>query len=427
MKFLKWFGIAIALMMMVALSPLLLPASALAWWYFAKRKPNERFSKYAKYVFIVSAIGLPIVSATDTSSHEEVQVVEEVSITKTVEEVDSEVDVISEKERLEAERIRKEKEEEAEKAAEKKKQEEALAELNPNKSGETEAPTVVTKVKAGEVDAKVNDNTPFFSNEDVTSLEVYHQNGPLDHLNRVTAANALLGVEIMPAHERGSIGHHEPTGWSQASYANIGSGGWLYNRSHLIGFQLTGNDDYENLMTGTRQFNMQMLEYENFVANYIESTENHVRYRVTPVYEGNNLVASGVYMEGFSIEDNGQGLMFNVFVPNVQDGVTINYANGSSVGPEGPSREGEIPQISAPKQQAPAPAPAPAPVAPAPAPAPAPVPQAVGDNLSAVDTNGNGKVTIKEAKAAGYQMPIYSDHWLYKYMDDRNNNGMVGE
>lgn len=108
----------------------------------------------------------------------------------------------------------------------------------------------------------------------------------------------------MQTEERGDIGHIEPSGWNQARYAGIGSGGWLFNRSHLIGHQMTGNDEPVNLMTGTRWFNMRMLEYENFVANYVETTENHVRYRVTPVFEGDNLVASGAYMEGFSIEDN---------------------------------------------------------------------------------------------------------------------------
>lgn len=167
----------------------------------------------------------------------------------------------------------------------------------------------------------------------------------------MTAANAVVGVEIMPAEEREDISGHEPTGWDQARYANIGSGGWLYNRSHLIGHQLTGNDDYANLMTGTRWFNERMLEYENYVANYVETTENHVRYRVTPIFEGNNLVASGAYMEGFSIEDNGEGLMFNIYIPNVQFGVEIDYSDGSSIGPEGPAQEGDIQPYTPPKEE----------------------------------------------------------------------------
>lgn len=189
---------------------------------------------------------------------------------------------------------------------------------------------------------KINEDIPYFTDEDFTSTEVYHESGPLDALGRVTEANAVVGVEIMPAEERGNIGQFEPTGWNQASYANIGSGGWLYNRSHLIGHQLTGNDDYENLMTGTRWFNIRMLEYENFIADYVEETENHVRYRITPIFEGDNLVASGIYMEGYSIEDFGEGLMFNIFVPNVQTGVEINYADGTSIGPAGPPENGTI-------------------------------------------------------------------------------------
>lgn len=189
----------------------------------------------------------------------------------------------------------------------------------------------------------INNNIPFFTNDEITSTDVFHQNGPLDSLGRVTVANALVGQDILPEHERGSISRFYPTGWNQARYANIGSGGWLYNRSHLIGFQLTGNDDYTNLMTGTRWFNMRMLEYENFIANYVETTDNHVRYRVTPDFEGSNLVASGLYMEGFSIEDNGEGLMFNVYVPNKQPEVIINYEDGSSIGQEGPAAEGNLP------------------------------------------------------------------------------------
>lgn len=183
---------------------------------------------------------------------------------------------------------------------------------------------------------------PKFTNDELTSLDVYHSNGKLDYLGRVTPANAVVGVEIMPSKERGDISNHYPTGWKQKRYINIGSGGWLYNRSHLIGYQMTGNDDFANLMTGTRWFNMRMLEYENWVANYVERTENHVRYRITPVFEGNNLLASGIYMEAISLEDFGAGVMFNVFIPNIQPGVDIDYRDGSSVGPEGPVQDDYI-------------------------------------------------------------------------------------
>lgn len=274
-------------------------------------------------------------------------------------DVDAQEVVVEDIEELTAEQIQKEEERKAELVQEQekllaaqaelraeRKAERELAEANPNKTGETEAPTKPVEVPEGEEVLVINDNIPFFSNEDITSVDVYHRNGSLDSMGRVTAANALLGVEIMPAEQRGNISGHEPTGWNQASYANIDSGGWLYNRSHLIGHQLTGNDDYANLMTGTRAFNVRMLEYENFVANYIETTENHVRYRVTPVFKGDNLVATGAYMEGFSIEDNGEGIMFNIYVPNVQEGVTINYVDGSSIGPAGPAEDGEIAQYN---------------------------------------------------------------------------------
>lgn len=202
-------------------------------------------------------------------------------------------------------------------------------------------------VPEGDTYVTVNNNIPYFTDADITSIEAYEEYGPLDSLGRVTAANAVLGVELMPAEERGAISSVKPTGWQQAKYANV-PGGWLYNRSHLIGHQLTGEDaNPENLMTGTRWFNTEgMLPFENFVANYIETTENHVRYRITPVFEGDNLLASGIYMEGFSIEDNGEGLQFNIYVPNRQPGVEIDYADGSSVGPQGPLQEDTLPELN---------------------------------------------------------------------------------
>ena len=280
--------------------------------------------------------------------------------------------------------------------------------------------TKVRTVPAGQTYIEINNNIPYFTDADITSTEAYESYGELDSLGRVTAANAVLGVELMPTTERGDISDIKPTGWQQAKYANV-SGGWLYNRSHLIGHQLTGEDaNARNLMTGTRWFNVEgMLPFENFVANYIEQTENHVRYRVTPAFEGDNLLASGVYMEGFSIEDNGATIQFNIYVPNIQPDVEINYADGSSLGPEGPTQDESLPnlnQSSTVSETAPAAESAPATTAPA----------SRGD-VSSVDANGNGQVTIKEAKAAGFSMPIYSDHWLYPYMDDRDGDGMVGE
>lgn len=192
-----------------------------------------------------------------------------------------------------------------------------------------------------------NDNIPYFSDQEIEQAEVYAEYGELDALGRVTEANAVLGQELMPDKEREDISGVKPTGWQQAKYANV-DGGWLYNRSHLIGFQLTGeNANPKNLMTGTRYFNVEgMLPFENYVANYIEETGNLVRYRITPVFEGNNLLASGVFMEALSIEDYGEGLRMNVYIPNVQPGVEIDYATGASVGQQGPNQNEELPDLN---------------------------------------------------------------------------------
>ena len=223
--------------------------------------------------------------------------------------------------------------------------------LEPNEEGDFKAPSQVPD-QAGEDVLVINDNIPYFSDQDITSLDPYHSNEDLDDLDRVGEANALIGLESLPSEARGEIGQFEPTGWDQARYANIGAGGWLYNRSHLIGYQLTGVDDFENLMTGTRWFNEAMADFENFVAFYIEEEDNHVRYRATPIFEEDNLLASGAYMEAFSIEDNGQGVMFNVYIPNIQEGVTIDYADGSSLGPAGPSQEGDLPNLNPSQEEA---------------------------------------------------------------------------
>lgn len=176
---------------------------------------------------------------------------------------------------------------------------------------------------------ELNNNVPLFTNEELEVSEPFHTYEPLDELGRVGVAEALLDVELMPAEERGSISHILPTGWVQGNY-DIVSGNWLYNRSHLIGHQLTGYDGRENLMTGTRQFNVEgMLPFENFVARVVEDTEMQVRYRVTPIFEDDNLLAHGIVMEGFSIDDNGESLTFNIFVPNQQDGIELDYATGN--------------------------------------------------------------------------------------------------
>ena len=176
----------------------------------------------------------------------------------------------------------------------------------------------------------VNNNVPFFSKEDLKA-EVFESYGDLDSLGRCTVAYSMVGTETMPTEERGSIGQVKPTGWHAVKYDNVG-GKYLYNRCHLIGYQLTAeNANVKNLITGTRYLNVQgMLPFENLTADYIKETGKHVLYRVTPVFEGDNLVASGVLMEGESVEDDREAIQFCVYVYNVQPGIIIDYATGDS-------------------------------------------------------------------------------------------------
>ena len=176
----------------------------------------------------------------------------------------------------------------------------------------------------------LNNNVPNFSDSDLTTTS-FEEYAPLDDLGRCGVAYSNIGTDIMPTEKRESISSVKPSGWHSVKY-DIVEGKYLYNRSHLIGYQLTAeNANDRNLITGTRYFNATlMLPYENMVADYIKETNNHVLYRVTPVFEGNNLVATGVQMEAKSVEDNGEGIEFNVFVYNVQPGITIDYATGDS-------------------------------------------------------------------------------------------------
>ena len=176
----------------------------------------------------------------------------------------------------------------------------------------------------------LNDNQPQFTAEELVT-ESYEYYSPLDPLGRCGVVTACVGVDIMPTEDRGSIGQVKPTGWHTVKYDFV-DGKYLYNRCHLIGYQLTGeNANVSNLITGTRYLNIEgMLPFENLIADYVKETENHVLYRVTPVFEGQNLLADGVKMEAFSVEDNGEGVCFNVFAYNVQPGVTIDYATGES-------------------------------------------------------------------------------------------------
>ncbi len=183
---------------------------------------------------------------------------------------------------------------------------------------------------SGEAYVTINENKPNFTNEDYTkdTFELYSD---LDILNRAGVAFAKVSKETMPTEERGSIGMIKPTGWHTVKY-DIVSGKYLYNRCHLIGYQLTGeNANEKNLITCTRQMNTgAMLDFENEVANYIDETNNHVLYRVTPIYVDNNLLASGVQIEASSVEDKCGEICFNVYIYNVQDGITIDYTNGDS-------------------------------------------------------------------------------------------------
>lgn len=181
----------------------------------------------------------------------------------------------------------------------------------------------------GETYVVLDENIPRFTvEEEQFTGEEYHE---LDDLGRCGTAMALVGIETMPTEERGSIGMIKPSGWHTVKY-EIVSGKYLYNRCHLIGYQLTGeNANEKNLITCTRSMNTTgMLEWENQVADYVKETENHVLYRVTPIFEGDHLLATGVEIEAKSIEDDGKGVQFHVFVYNVQEGIEIDYQTGDS-------------------------------------------------------------------------------------------------
>ena len=178
----------------------------------------------------------------------------------------------------------------------------------------------------------INNNVPSFNKYELTT-KGYETYASLDSLGRCGGAVASCGREIMPkdGEERGSISSVKPSGWVQAQYDCV-SGKYLYNRCHLIGWQLSAeNANKRNLITGTRYMNTEgMLPFENMVADYIKETGNHVAYRITPIYNGSDLVASGVQMEAYSVEDDGEGICFNVYCYNVQPGVTIDYSTGKS-------------------------------------------------------------------------------------------------
>lgn len=183
---------------------------------------------------------------------------------------------------------------------------------------------------SGEPYTAVNNNEPYFTSDNLTT-EAFENYSELDALGRCGVAYANVCLETMPTEKRGSISEVKPTGWHSVKYDNV-DGKSLYNRCHLIGYQLTAeNANQQNLITGTRYLNVEgMLPFENMVADYVKETDNHVLYRVTPIFTGDNLVADGVLMEGYSVEDEGDGICFCVYAYNVQPGITIDYATGDS-------------------------------------------------------------------------------------------------
>lgn len=184
---------------------------------------------------------------------------------------------------------------------------------------------------SGKAYTEINGNVPFFTDDELSAVS-YEYYEELDELGRCGVCMASVGQDIMPTKERESIGDVKPTGWHTVKYEGLVDGNYLYNRCHLLGFQLTGeNANRKNLITGTRYMNVEgMLPFENMVADYVKETGNHVMYRVTPLFDGDNLVADGVLMEAKSVEDNGADILFNVFCYNVQPGVSIDYATGES-------------------------------------------------------------------------------------------------
>lgn len=177
----------------------------------------------------------------------------------------------------------------------------------------------------------LNDNEPEFDDGDFTT-EVFENYSELDDLGRCGVAYANICQELMPTEKRGDIGMVKPSGWHTVKYPDIIKDRYLYNRCHLIGYQLAGeNANVKNLITGTRYLNVEgMLPFENDMADYVKETGNHVLYRATPVFDGDNLVASGVQMEAESVEDDGAGVKFNVYCYNVQPGIGIDYETGDS-------------------------------------------------------------------------------------------------
>lgn len=199
-------------------------------------------------------------------------------------------------------------------------------------SGESSTSIVQRPKYSGKPYVTIDGNQPGFTEEEKKEAKKsFERYSELDSLGRCGTAYASVGQDLMPTKRRGSISGIKPTGWHTVKYDSV-QGKYLYNRCHLIGYQLTAeNANRKNLITGTRSMNAEgMLPFEDEVAKYVKKTDNHVLYRVTPIFEGKNLLADGVQMEAYSVEDKGHGVCFNVFVYNVQPGISIDYATGDS-------------------------------------------------------------------------------------------------
>lgn len=214
---------------------------------------------------------------------------------------------------------------------------ETTATVSKSKTSVKTSDSALAKLRfSGKAYKVINNNNPNFSIAQLKKKSSYEKYGKLDKLGRCSTCIAMIGKDLMPSEPRGTIGMIKPTGWHTIRYDFI-DGKYLYNRCHLIGYQLTGETTNEkNLITGTRYLNINgMLSFENQAAEYIKNTGNHVLYRVTPIYKGNELLARGVHMEAKSVEDKGKGVKFNVYCFNAEPGVKINYKTGDSVAADG--------------------------------------------------------------------------------------------
>lgn len=334
-----------AMVLFAAVTILLLPISKVddLWKDLLGGKPKWIKGTSLWVIFIIACLIAPT-SDTSTTEVANIQPTEVISIesTETIDTESTELAVV-ETEVTEAPATETESEAETESETTNTKKDTATALTAKDKTSSTTETTAksqtstATSVSLSDIPAysgspyvAVNNNVPFFTDNDMTTtaFETYSN---LDNLSRCGVAYANVCTEIMPTEERGAIGQVKPSGWHTVKY-DIVSGKYLYNRCHLIGYQLSAeNANTKNLITGTRYLNTEgMLPFENMVADYVKETNNHVLYRVTPMFDGNNLVASGVLMEAKSVEDNGDGILFNVYCYNVQPGIAIDYATGDS-------------------------------------------------------------------------------------------------